>query len=168
MTASTQVTTDRLELRPLPSAAARALPSDRPTAARLLDATLSPDWPQYDLLDVLPMQATADAAAERFGVWVMIERGGRQVIGDVGFMGPPGRDGSVEVGYSVVPERRRRGYATEAVDAVVAWALRQPGVSQVIAQCDAGNESSIRTLERTGFRRTGEAGGRLAWRIGRP
>ncbi|MGH2408360.1 MAG: GNAT family N-acetyltransferase [Candidatus Limnocylindrales bacterium] len=165
MTASPRLISDRLEPRPLPSAAAGALPGDRALAARLLDATLSPAWPLADLLDVLPMQAAADAAAEPFGVWVMIDREGREVIGDIGFMGPPDPDGSVEVGYSVVPGHRRRGYATEAARAVVAWALEQPDVKRVIAHCKAGNEPSIRTLERTGFQRTGEADGLLAWRI---
>lgn len=167
MSASTQVTTERLELRPLPSAAARALPSDRRTAERLLEATLSPAWPQGDLLDVLPMQVAADAAAEPYGVWVIVERAGREVIGDIGFMGPPDGGESVELGYSLVPDRRRRGYATEAARAMIGWAFQQPGVSRVIAHCDADNEPSTRVLERTGFQRTGVVGGRLQWRIGR-
>ena len=123
--------TTRLELRPLPSAAARALPDDRETAARLLGAALSADWPQPDLLDILPMQAAAAPSEERFGVWVMIERGSTTVVGDIGFMGPPDEDGDVETGYCVIPGRRGRGYAGEAVQAIVAWALTQPGVGSV-------------------------------------
>ena len=128
--------TTRLELRPLPSAAARALPDDRETAARLLGAALSADWPQPDLLDVLPMQAAAEQSGERFGVWVIIERESTTVVGDIGFMGPPGEDGGVEIGYCVIPDRRGRGYASEAVAALVAWALAQPGVGSVAARCD--------------------------------
>jgi RimJ/RimL family protein N-acetyltransferase len=40
------------------------------------------------------------------------------VIGDIGFRGPPDAAGIVEIGYSVVAGRRRRGYATEADEGV--------------------------------------------------
>jgi ribosomal-protein-alanine N-acetyltransferase len=157
--------TTRLELRPLPPAAAGALPDDRETAERLLGAALSTDWPQPDLLDILPMQAAAAPSGERFGVWVIIERGSTTVVGDVGFMGPPGEDGGVEIGYCVTPGRRGRGYAGEAVHALVAWALTQPGVGSVAARCDVQNVPSIRVLERAGFVRSGENDGQIHWRL---
>ena len=155
--------TARLELRPLPAAAAAALPGDRETAARALGALLPAEWPQTDLLDVLPSQAAAAPDEECFGVWVMIERASQMVCGDIGFVGAPGPDGTVEVGYSVVPNRRRRGYATEAARAIVEWALARPDVNAVIAACDADNLASIRTLERLGFTRDSEADGQLRW-----
>jgi ribosomal-protein-alanine N-acetyltransferase len=156
--------TARLGLRPLPAAAAKALPADRDAAARVLGASLSPDWPQPDLLDVLPLQAAVAPCNERFGIWTIIERESRTVVGDVGFRGPPDRSGAVEIGYSVVPGRRKRGYATEAARAVVEWALDQPAVSVVLAGCDADNVASIRILETIGFVRTGETGGQIRWR----
>jgi len=159
-----RLSTERLELRPLPAGAAAALPDDRDAAARILGATLAPSWPQDDLLDVLPSQAAAEPDLERFGVWVMIERRTNAVAGDIGFIGPPGDDGSVEVGYSVIPDRRSRGYATEAARAILDWVLRQPGVRTVVARCDEGNVPSIRTLERVGFARVGEADGQIRWR----
>ena len=164
----TQLETERLELRPLPPEAARALPRDRATAERALGASLAPDWPQPDLLDVLPLQAAAGRVAARFGIWVIIERETRAVVGDVGFRGPPGDDGTVEVGYSVIPDRRRRGYATEAARALVAWAMSQPGVREVVAGCDRDNAASIRTLERLGFSRTGATSDEIRWRYAFP
>ena len=160
----TRLISDRLELRPLPAAAAAALPADRAETSRLLGAALAPDWPQPDLLAVLPLQASATPSSEGFGVWVMVERESSTVVGDVGFIGPPDATGSVEVGYSVVPDRRRRGYATEAARALVTWALEQPDVSVVVARCDSDNVPSIRTLERIGFRPTGEQDGQVRWR----
>jgi len=151
----------------MPAAAAAALPTDREEASRILGAALPLDWPQSDLLDLLPLQASASHADERFGVWVMIERETTSVVGDMGFIGPPDDHGSVEVGYSVIPIRRRRGYATEAARAVVDWALDQSGVEVVVASCDHDNVPSIRTLERIGFLRTGETNGRIRWRYER-
>jgi ribosomal-protein-alanine N-acetyltransferase len=157
-----------MELKPLPAIAAAALPEDREEASRILGAALPVEWPQPDLLDVLPLQAAASQETECYGVWVMIERESGSVVGDVGFIGPPDENGSIEVGYSVIPDRRRRGYATEAASAIVEWALSEPGVQVVVAGCDRDNEPSIRTLERLGFQRTGEANGQLRWRYEPP
>lgn len=40
-------------------------------------------------------------------------------------------DESVEIGYGISEEKQGNGYATEAVDAATAWALKQPGVCRV-------------------------------------
>jgi ribosomal-protein-alanine N-acetyltransferase len=105
---------------------------------------------------------------ERFGVWVMIERCTETVVGDIGFHGPPDDTGRIELGYSVVPSRRCRGYATEAAGALVGWARSQPSVRIVVAGCDPNNVPSVRTLERAGFRRTGAANGEIRWCHDRP
>lgn len=161
----TTLHTALLELRPLPAAVAGVLPGDREAAARLLGVSLSDEWPQTDLLDVLPLQAAASPDGEAFGVWLIIERESATVVGDIGFMGPPGVDRVVEIGYSVIPVRRGRGYATEAARALVTWALGQPQVEVVVAGCDRKNAASIRVLERIGFARTGETSGQFRWRL---
>jgi len=158
--------TDRLELKPLPVKAAAALPEDREMVGRALGSQLSEEWPDPNLFDVLRRHAGASVDTECFGVWVMIERSSGTVIGDIGFHGPPDDQGTVEIGYSVVPSRRRRGYATEAAGALVEWARSQPNTNVILAGCDPNNVPSIRTLERVGFRRTGEANGEIRWRYG--
>jgi ribosomal-protein-alanine N-acetyltransferase len=159
-----ELRTDRLVLRPLSPDAAARLPEDRDAAAAVVGAALDADWPLVDLLDVLPMQATADPDAAHFGVWAIIERDSNIVVGDVGFMGPPDADGVVEIGYSVVPGRRGRGYATEAAHALVDWATSQDGIMTVVAGCSPDNAASIRILERLGFERTSTADTELRWR----
>jgi ribosomal-protein-alanine N-acetyltransferase len=149
---------------PLPAAAAAALPEDRAAASREIGALLPDAWPQVDLLDVLPMQAAAaDVGAERFGVWVLVERETNTVVGDIGFFGPP-LGQTVEIGFSVIPDRRRRGYASEAARALVDWALRQPGIGEVTARSDVENEASARVLTRAAFDRVGVTGGTIRWR----
>jgi [ribosomal protein S5]-alanine N-acetyltransferase len=159
--------TARLELRPLPAGAAAALPLDREDAARLLGAKLPADWPQLDLVDLLPAQAALGLRDEPFGIWVLVERETGEVVGDTGFLGRPDADGLVEIGYSVVPAARRRGFATEAAGALVTWALGQPGVRAVLAACDQDNVPSVRTLERLGFTCTREKEGKVHWRLDR-
>lgn len=159
------VATSRLDLRVLPAAVASMLPGDRATAAHALGVTLPAEWPAIDVLDVLPVQAAAAPKQEPFGIWLMIERESGTVVGDIGFLGPPAADGAVEIGYSVNPDRRRRGYAVEAATALVDWARSQPDVTAVWARCDPANVASIRTLEKVGFQRDGEAEGQLRWRF---
>lgn len=96
--------------------------------------------------------------------WVMIERCSGSVIGDIGFHGPPDDAGTIEVGYAVIPSRRRRGYATEAAHALIGWAYSQPSIRVIVAGCETSNLASIRTLERVGFRRAGMANGEIRWR----
>ena len=152
-----------LELTPLPAAAAAALPDDRATATRLIGATLPDPWPQLDLLDVLPVQAAAEPADEPFGIWLMIERDSNTVVGDIGFMGPPD-GGVVEIGFSVIPDRRRRGYATEAARSLVDWAFSEPRIREVSARTEPENEASARVLAATGFGRVGDSRGVVRWR----
>lgn len=130
---------------------------DREGAARALGVALDPEWPAPDLLDVLP-------GTEPFGAWAIVERAAAIVVGDIGFHGPPDGTGILEIGYSIVPSRRRRGYAVEAAQALLAWAIAQPGIQGIVAGSAAGNDASIATLERLGFERTGEADGELRWR----
>ena len=161
----TRLETARLELRPLSAEAAAALPLDRENAAQLLGAKLPPDWPQEELVDLLPGQAALGPRDEPFGIWVIIERETGTVVGDAGFLGRPDADGLVEIGYSVVPAARRRGFATEAAGALVTWALRRRRVRAVLAVCERDNLPSVRTLERVGFARTTEQGSKIYWRL---
>jgi ribosomal-protein-alanine N-acetyltransferase len=163
----TRLETARLELRPLPAEAAAALQLDRENAAQLLGAKLPPDWPQEELVDLLPGQAALGPRDEPFGIWVLVERETGKVVGDAGFLGGPDADGLVEIGYSVVPAARRRGFATEAAGALVTWALRRRRVRAVLAVCEQDNTPSVRTLERLGFIRTSEHGGKIHWRLTR-
>jgi len=57
-----------------------------------------------------------------------------------------------------VPEFRRRGFATELVQALVSRAFAMPEVLRVIAHTAPTNLGSIRVLERSGFSLVGVAG----------
>lgn len=76
-------------------------------------------------------------------------------IGNGGFRGGPDETGTVEIGYAVLEEYQRRGYASEAVEALVAWAFLQRGVRRVIAETYPVLIGSIGVLKKTGFREIG-------------
>jgi predicted acetyltransferase len=54
------------------------------------------------------------------------------------------------VGYTVVPEFRRRGYATEILRLSCQFAQDRLGLDQVLVTCDDNNIGSIRTIEKNG------------------
>lgn len=91
-----------------------------------------------------------------YAIW-MIELKNGTHIGECCFKGLA-PNGVSEIGYGISEEYQGRGYATEAVDAVVAWALQQFGVNCVEAETDVDNLASLRVLEKSGFLYTGTNG----------
>jgi len=82
--------------------------------------------------------------------------GSRRVVGSVGFHGPPDALGRLEVGYSVDPPFRRRGYARESVRALFDWAHATHGITRFVASVSPDNEPSLRLTAGFGFQRVGE------------
>ena len=62
----------------------------------------------------------------------------------------------VEVGYSVDPVHRRRGYATAMLRTALDWAASEPSVRTVRASISPDNEASLATLRPFGFEPVGE------------
>lgn len=75
-----------------------------------------------------------------------------QMIGDVGihFLGD---DNHVEIGYSIAPKFQGRGYATEAVEALVDHIFSDLKKHRITASIDPGNIKSEALLLRLGFRK---------------
>ncbi|MEU6888859.1 GNAT family N-acetyltransferase [Streptomyces viridosporus] len=88
-----------------------------------------------------------------WAMYVLVRREDDRAVGAMGFHGPPDGDGRVEVGYDLVEDARGRGYATEALRALAAWALRQDGVRTVTAVVDRENVPSQNVVTRAGFTR---------------
>jgi RimJ/RimL family protein N-acetyltransferase len=65
------------------------------------------------------------------------------------------RGGAVDLGYALSPRWWRQGLMSEALRAVVQWALAQPEIYRVWATCDIANAASARVLERAGMEREG-------------
>lgn len=70
-------------------------------------------------------------------------------------MGQPGMPSRTEaqLGYIFDPDHSGRGYASEAVAAVVDHSFRRLGVRRITAGCFADNAASVRILEKVGMRR---------------
>jgi ribosomal-protein-alanine N-acetyltransferase len=134
----------------------------------LLAVRVPDDWPASDLRDFLPFYAQLladDPSQLGWGIWLVIDVGEQTLIGDAGFKGGPGAEGTVEIGYGVLPAFRRCGYAFEAVQALVHWAFAQPNVRRVVAECLDDNIASIRILQKLGMQPRGHEGDLLRWEL---
>ena len=149
------IQTPRLKLVPATIPVARAEVGDRTTFARLLGAAVPDNWPPETLADALHLflewMEAAPNATGWFGWYALAEvDGASTLVAGGGFLGPP-QAGTVQMGYSVLPQFQRKGYATELAAALVAWALGQPDVSIVAAETEWANPASVRVLEKAGF-----------------
>lgn len=84
------------------------------------------------------------------------EDGGRTLIGALGAFSTPGRPWECEIGYGVLPDYQRRGYATEGTRALIEYLRGCEGVTSVIAHTFPALTESVRVMEKCGMRFDGE------------
>lgn len=100
--------------------------------------------------------------------WLIVVATGPYGAGLVGFKGYPNAYGEAEIGYGMDPAYRNKGYTTEAVRSLIAWAFEEPDCCAVTAQvASRDNLPSIRILEKMGMRLYEETSETLYWRIDR-
>lgn len=169
------LSTERLELVRATPERLRADLAGPAALAVVLAATVPDNWPP----DLYDRGATEWAlryvdehpAQLQWGMYYVIDPaapGGPAVAGIVGFKGQPS-EGTVELGYSILPQFRRRGYATEAVGALVELAFAHQEVERVAAQTLPELTASIAVLEKRGFVLvgTGTDPGAIRYELGR-
>ncbi|MFE2375592.1 GNAT family N-acetyltransferase [Streptomyces sp. NPDC059398] len=144
--------TARLVLHPLTVAEAERLVAGRPGEADR--------WaPGY------PMEGDV-SAARRFlgarggdegahpGAYEIRLRGDGCAVGGVDFHGPPDAQGSLTIGYGLVPAAQGKGYASEALRALLVSA-RERGFARVKGGADHDNVASHRVMTAAGMQPVG-------------
>ncbi len=91
-----------------------------------------------------------------YAIW-MIELEDGTHVGELCFKGL-NENGVAEIGYGIAECCQNQGFATEAVQAVVDWAFRDPDVMAIEAEADPNNIASQRVLEKCGFAPNGKMG----------
>lgn len=87
-----------------------------------------------------------------------VPRSVEQALEDPTFEGniDPASGPAAEIGYSIFPQYRRQGFASEAATSLVSWAFRTQGLGAVIATVRPANTASQKVLYRSGaFRQIG-------------
>jgi [ribosomal protein S5]-alanine N-acetyltransferase len=157
---TTELHTEHLTLVPASARHVAAELEGPSSLAALLGADVPASWPpgEYDedaqqyFLECL---TAAGAAGVGWYSWYAVRPAEletpRTLVGGGGYFGPPTDEGLVEIGYSVCPEWRGLGFATQLASALAAHAARQPGVTRIVAHTTETNPASIQVLERSGF-----------------
>lgn len=99
------------------------------------------------------IEETADAWADGSrSSWVILRAADRELIGGIA-LSPEGL--MAHVGYVLGRSEWGRGYATEALAALVEVAFADPGLYRFYAYCHVDNLASARVLEKAGLEREG-------------
>jgi RimJ/RimL family protein N-acetyltransferase len=98
--------------------------------------------------------------------WLIVIKMEGSGAGLAGFKGRPDTAGRCEIGYGIDPAHQGQGYMSEAVRALVGWALGHPACSAVTATT-VSNPASRRLLEKLGARLVSEDETSSSWEFSR-
>jgi ribosomal-protein-alanine N-acetyltransferase len=155
--------TARLDLRPLAPADADAVFAMRsdPVVQRYGS---HPPWTDPQLaVDYIERNIQAMAAGTH-AQFAVVRRADAAVIGTVTLYALDAQCRRADVGYALFVSEWGRGYANEAVTALLDWGFEHLDLNRVEADVDPRNSHSARALERLGFVREGHL--RERWIVG--
>ncbi len=88
--------------------------------------------------------------------WAIFLKENNQFIGEAGLNLSITKYKSGEIFYSLIPQYWENGYATEAVEAILAYAFVDLSLHRISAGVATENVRSIKLLEKVGMRREGK------------
>jgi ribosomal-protein-alanine N-acetyltransferase len=160
--------TSHLTLIPFSLEMKKVVINNKAKLAEIIGVRVPEHWPGPDLTEALPFFLEEMEQNPSGPIWdgIIIHRADKVIIGDMGFVGGgPDAAGVVEIGYSIIPEYRNLGYATEMAQALIRWAFQQQEIKVVIASCLYDNIGSIKVLEKVGMRPLQPEGYLLKWQL---
>jgi len=146
------IETERLSLRPIQKEDASAVFTYRSDA----ETNKYQGWIPTRLEDV---DAFIQKNPESFNLpesWfqlVIIDKESNEIVGDVGVHFFGDENAQTELGLTLNKEHHNKGYATEALRAVIDYLFTELNKHRITASIDPLNTSSIRLMERIGFRK---------------
>ena len=149
-----KLVTERLLLIPFTTEICRNLLNDDYRDLDILSLKKGISWPDDDVIETLPKILFNLSKVENptgYESWMIIKRDTSEIIGDLGFKGFDYNDGSIDIGYGIIKEERRKGYAEEAVKMIVKWAFSNIIVKAITANCLNDNQDSINLLTKLNF-----------------
>lgn len=157
------LTAERLALLALDSDLATLQAGSRSAFFNAIAVTHEPLWPPAPFESAAFEWAAKNLAQDPEGQgwygWAILandgERAPPRLVGIAALIGRPDEDGEVELAFGLMPEFRGRGYGSETVRTLAAWAFAN-GAARVIAHLDAEDTHAAQTLAKNGFADTGQ------------
>ena len=100
-------------------------------------------------------QIAADPSEEPWLLRAIVDRAEAVAVGYVNFHAPPDERGMVEIGYTIVPSRRRQGYASEAAEGMWGWAAEHG--ARVLRAVDQPRQRAVARAHPQGGLRRGRS-----------
>ncbi|MFV8331817.1 GNAT family N-acetyltransferase [Flavobacterium sp. GSP14] len=125
-------------------------------------------WPDMDVLETLPRiinNLTKVGYPTGFESWMIIKKDTKEIIGDLGFKGFNDKDENVDIGYGIIKEERRKGFAKEAVREIIKWAFSNENIKEITANCLTSNSSSINLLNKLNFTKISVENEMIYWNL---
>jgi [ribosomal protein S5]-alanine N-acetyltransferase len=102
---------------------------------------------------------------EWFTSWEIILKSENVTIGGIGFAGLPDESGKSTIGYGLDLRYHGKGYASEALNALIEWGFRNPNLTLITAETPEKNFPSHKVLEKNGFTLEKKDYGFLYWQL---
>jgi ribosomal protein S18 acetylase RimI-like enzyme len=112
--------------------------------------------PDRSPLNYRAKQVREDPAENPWLLRLAVDRGTGELVGYGNFHARPDADGMVEIGYTVLPEFRRRGYGREIAETLWRAAVAHPDVRVLRASVAPDNEASLAIVKCAGLVEIGE------------
>lgn len=125
-------------------------------------------WPDADVMETLPRiinNLSRVTSPTGFESWMIIKNDTLEIIGDAGFKGFNYVEKNADIGYGIIKEERRKGYAEEAVTELIKWAFSKGTVKEITAGCLLDNVGSIPLLKKLNFTETKRDNEMLYWAV---
>ncbi len=163
-----KLVTDRLILLPFTIQMCRNLLNDDYSDLEILNLKKGRGWPDNDVIETLPKIINNLSKVETptgYESWMIIKKETLEIIGDVGFKGFNNNEGNIDIGYGIIKEERRKGYAEEAVKEIIKWAFSNEMVKEITANCLKENRNSINLLTKFNFIELRTENGMKYWNL---
>ncbi|MBN1993810.1 MAG: GNAT family N-acetyltransferase [Anaerolineae bacterium] len=166
----TEIQTQRLKLIPLTLPQLRLLPIHFRQLEQDLGYAIASDNVNDTVCRAIDIKISKMTHADErdhhwYTYWLIVITAQACGAGLAGFKGYPNKQGEVEIGYGIVSAFRNKGYITEAVQALIAWAFQYPCCAVVKAETVEPNPPSHRVLEKVGMHVYKETDKAWWWRV---
>jgi ribosomal-protein-alanine N-acetyltransferase len=160
--------TERLILIPFTIQVCKNLLNDNYSDLENLNLKKGKSWPDNDVIETLPKiinNLSKVVFPTGFESWMIIKKETFEIIGDLGFKGFNYKDENVDIGYGIIKEERRNGYAEEAVKEIIKWAFSNEILREITANCLTENMNSINLLTKFNFTKLRTENGIIYWTL---
>lgn len=142
--------TERLLLRKVASADAKSLWGiwSDPAVTKFMNiSSFTHEEQALEMIDLLNQLANEHRAIR----YSIIKKIGNCIIGSCGFNNIDFDKAIAEIGYDLAKTHWGKGYATEAIIALIHVAFTHLEITTIVAKVDAANSNSIKVLQKLNF-----------------